>query len=206
MPRLNERRSAAAISQRGRPALPSRPPSLHSPIPAQRRPVGRSSGARIAEAIYKDAYRICNDEWQKAVEWRLAGALDERVWDRVRRHPSGLCVLLAQAAGDVEEVAATAGEAAGLAAATAVRWFRLPKLVQKIAQVIVVNTVPPIGEDLTATLARFLRIIGIWICISERRPLTSCACFEALVSGQTQEWIQKRLEQELAGLRASAVS
>jgi hypothetical protein len=160
----------------------------------------------IADVTYELGYAICADRWQKAVEWRLAGALDERVWVRVRRRPNGLCAVLAQIAAEVEEAVSAAGEAGGLAAATAARWFGLPRIAQKIAQVIVTNTVPLIEENLTATLVRFLRVIGIWLCVSEDRPLTSCACFEALVSGHTREWIQHRLELELCGLRASAVS
>lgn len=156
---------------------------------------------RVPDDVYELGYRLCTDGWQKAVAWRLAGALNARVWSAVRRGPTDLCAMLARIATETEDAGTALGEAAGLAAATATRWLRLPRLVQKIAQVIVSNAVPPVGEDRTAMLARFLRVIGVWICVSSDRPLQSCACFEGLVSGHTKGWIEDRLTQALSGLR-----
>lgn len=164
----------------------------------------RPAQPRIPDETYDLGYRICTDGWQKAVAWRLSGALNDRTWANLRRRPRGLCAVLARTATAVEDAASAAGQVAGLAVATATRWLRLTRLAQKIAQVVVTNAVPSVGENLTAMVARFLRIIGIWICVSSDRSLRSCPSFEGLVSGHTNDWVEERLLRELDGLRAAA--
>jgi hypothetical protein len=153
--------------------------------------------------VYELGYRICVDGWQEAVAWRLASALDSRAWNALAKRQSGLCRLLADLANEVEDSAKVLGEAAGLACADAMRWFGLPRLVQKVAQTIVAKSLPPVGEELTDTLSRQLRIVGIWSCASTSGALETCPCFADLVRGQTREWIEAALSEGLTSLRST---
>lgn len=127
--------------------------------------------------MYELGYRICTESWQKAVAWRLAGALDDSAWRRVRKRRRGLCPELAALAKEIEDSTELLGKVAGSACVAVARRRGLSPLVGRIAQTIVTKSVPKIGEEVTAALARRLRVIGIWVCVSTDEPLERCPCF-----------------------------
>lgn len=75
---------------------------------------------------------------------------------------------------------------AGLAILHGLRLMCASRFVQKLGQTIAQKAVLKIWESQTATVARSLRIIGIWLCWNDNK-LDSCPCFKDLGADQTKE-------------------
>lgn len=155
---------------------------------------------RIPDGAYPLAYEICTEGWNKAVASRLAGVVNDEMWSvLVKQRRSGLCPQLASTAKEIEDVSKRLGEAAGLATLHGLRLMGASRFVQKLGQVIAQKSVPKIWESQTATVARSLRIVGIWLCWNDN-GLDSCPCFKDLASDQTKEWIEHALREHLTNL------
>lgn len=191
-------------SEPGFPGPRARPtPPRHQPGSRELDHRKRSTpSAKISSAAYDVAAEVLTDAWKETVAKHLASALDDELWQALARgrRNSGLCPLLAEAADLIDQSGSVLKKSAGWAVQKVLRVLHRSRLEQRIARAIVEQALPTVFESQVEVAARSLRIVGIWLCLVERRPLRGCMCWQSLVKGRTEDVIRLYLERELTDL------
>jgi hypothetical protein len=173
-------------------------------IPRQRRPDPAPAPPRRTTEEQRRADRIrravdyCQDAAGSgalaAIEDHATEYISEETWNRIQRHWRGRhCDRLARYARGVldgrQAVHRLAGRSAGLLAER-LGWT---PTAQTIADELICRIPIPIVDHEALVVSRGLQLIGVFMCITHNRPLTSCACFIDVVIAEGQEKMKQLL-------------
>jgi hypothetical protein len=189
-------------------------------IPRQRRPApvtaaavpDRAKEEQRREDRIRRAVGYCRDAVSSgafgAIEVHATEYVSDQTWNRIQRHWRGRhCDRLAHYARRVldgrHSIHRFVGRSAGILAGR----FGLAPSAQVIADEIASRIPMPIIDHEALVVSRGLQIIGVFMCITHGRSLTSCACFIDVVITEGQEKMKQLLisgTHNWSGLRAVA--
>jgi hypothetical protein len=153
---------------------------------------------RRVEAVADFVVDVVAEDWAAAVASRASDSLDPKTWNRlfVRRSRRD-CRSLARAAAALLEGKKKLHAFVGSVGARAMSALNVEPIAVAVARQLAARIPIPLLDAKVVTVARAMQIIGIAMCVSQRRPLERCQCFIDLSQTETQNVIKRVLEDML---------